>query len=73
MIDEDQMIRSAMDIRHAIESLKADIDKWSNFLKESVHWNSEGITHEDMKSIIRSCTYRINTLKWVLLERTTWL
>lgn len=58
-------MRSVEEIKSAIESLRIDRDRIYN--------DTDPNHEEDRDNFIRSLTYRINTLKWVLLERTTWL
>ena len=61
-------MRTVEEIRHVIKSLEADIERVKGYLSVQSH-----IKEEDISNYIRMCRYKINALKWVILERTTWL
>ncbi len=58
-------MRSIEEIKHVIESLEADIERVRGYY---------GHMREDIISeAIRNNRSKINALRWVILERTTWL
>lgn len=64
--DTPQNMRSVEEIRQAIKSLEVDIERIGN------HYYTPSAAKE-ASICVNTYRGRINTLKWVLLERTTWL
>ena len=61
-------MRSVEEIKHVIESLEADIERFRGYRLQKTN-----IKDGTIGDAICMCKARINALKWVILERTTWL
>lgn len=63
-----QAMRTVEEIKQVIKHLEDEIVRIDNYLPVQSH-----IKEEDVSKYVSYCRARINALKWVILERTTYL